>query len=354
MQGYSDTGYLRLCLWVCSSLSTGHSSFFHIRLCSYNEGKRCHFSVRMKRTKSLSLRSSVPLLWSCLSSSSSPALWKYVKKRVAETMMWADDQLCSLREKTALRLGTLMVFVNQMLLMMAGDVEPNPGPGEGEKGIEPVYKCHTLCYSYRMSWTRWPQWCPEYHIHCQAQVVLHWTGTECTISYTGHHQDTILQWHFELPHRDAQGMAEECVSSPHMEWSCQGIVKCTCWREEASRGDQGAVLSPGWRASHWPSTRWGLCTNIHWGTGELGALKILSKPPSSKCVCRAQWVYTAKPVLIKALISLHCDISSFLSVTLLCKGTCTAVTEDRELSSTTVAHETVHHPELQPAGGVYM
>ena len=24
-----------------------------------------------------------------------------------------------------------MVFVNQMLLMMAGDGEPNPGPGEG-------------------------------------------------------------------------------------------------------------------------------------------------------------------------------------------------------------------------------
>ena len=54
-----------------------------------------------------------------------------MKRRVAEAMTWAQDQLCSLRGRTALRLGVLVVFINQMLLMMAGDVEPNPGPGEG-------------------------------------------------------------------------------------------------------------------------------------------------------------------------------------------------------------------------------
>ena len=58
-----------------------------------------------------------------------------MKKRVAEAMTWAQDQLCSLRGRTALRLGVLVVFINQMLLMMAGDVEPNPGPGEGEGDI---------------------------------------------------------------------------------------------------------------------------------------------------------------------------------------------------------------------------
>ena len=56
-----------------------------------------------------------------------------MKKRVAEAMMWAQDQLCSLKGRTALRLGVTMVFINQMLLMMAGDVEPNPGPGEREE-----------------------------------------------------------------------------------------------------------------------------------------------------------------------------------------------------------------------------
>ena len=114
-----------------SSLSTDHSSLLHIELCIHNEEQHNHFSVRMKLTKSLSLRCCVPLVWNCLSSSSSLALWKCVKKRVAEAMTWAQDQLCSLRGRAALRLGVLVVFINQMLLMMAGDVEPNPGPGEG-------------------------------------------------------------------------------------------------------------------------------------------------------------------------------------------------------------------------------
>ena len=52
---------------------------------------------------------------------------------MAEAMTWTYDKLCSLRGRTTLRLGILVVFVNEMLLMMAGDVEPNPGPGEGEE-----------------------------------------------------------------------------------------------------------------------------------------------------------------------------------------------------------------------------
>ena len=56
-----------------------------------------------------------------------------MKKRVAEAMTWAQDQLCFIRGRTALRLGVLGIFVNEMLLMIAGDVERNPGPGEGEE-----------------------------------------------------------------------------------------------------------------------------------------------------------------------------------------------------------------------------
>ena len=56
-----------------------------------------------------------------------------MKKKVAEVIRWAQDQLCSLRGRTAVRLGVLAVFVNEMLLMIAGDVERNPGPGEGEE-----------------------------------------------------------------------------------------------------------------------------------------------------------------------------------------------------------------------------
>ena len=32
--------------------------------------------------------------------------------------------------RTGVKVVTIIVFVNQMLLMMAGDVERNPGPGE--------------------------------------------------------------------------------------------------------------------------------------------------------------------------------------------------------------------------------
>lgn len=53
-----------------------------------------------------------------------------VKKRVVEAMTWVRDQLRLFRGSTALRLGVMVIFINQMLLMIAGDVEPNPGPGE--------------------------------------------------------------------------------------------------------------------------------------------------------------------------------------------------------------------------------
>ena len=38
--------------------------------------------------------------------------------------------LFSNRKRPGLSEVTMIVFVNQMLLMIAGDVEPNPGPGE--------------------------------------------------------------------------------------------------------------------------------------------------------------------------------------------------------------------------------
>ena len=50
---------------------------------------------------------------------------------MAEIGSLAYDAVCFLRRRTALRLGVGIIFVNQMLLMMAGDVERNPGPGKG-------------------------------------------------------------------------------------------------------------------------------------------------------------------------------------------------------------------------------
>ena len=38
--------------------------------------------------------------------------------------------LFSNRKRSGLSEVTMIVFVNQMLLMIAGDVEPNPGPGK--------------------------------------------------------------------------------------------------------------------------------------------------------------------------------------------------------------------------------
>ena len=56
-----------------------------------------------------------------------------MKKTGAETVSSVHCQLCSLGGRTTLRLGVMIVFITQMLLMIAGDVEPNPGPGEREE-----------------------------------------------------------------------------------------------------------------------------------------------------------------------------------------------------------------------------
>ena len=37
-----------------------------------------------------------------------------------------------------LRIVNMIVFVNQMLLMRAGDVERNPGPGERDESVIPT------------------------------------------------------------------------------------------------------------------------------------------------------------------------------------------------------------------------
>lgn len=52
-------------------------------------------------------------------------------RRGIEVMTWTQDQLFTLRQRTPRKLGVMIVFVIQMLLMLAGDVEPNPGPGKG-------------------------------------------------------------------------------------------------------------------------------------------------------------------------------------------------------------------------------
>ena len=63
---------------------------------------------------------------------------KFSKKTVAEGVGYLMSLLFSNRKRPGLSEVTMIVFVNQMLLMMAGDVERNPGPG----------KYHTLfCWS---------------------------------------------------------------------------------------------------------------------------------------------------------------------------------------------------------------
>ena len=54
---------------------------------------------------------------------------KCSKKTVAECVGYLMSLLFSNRKRPGLSEVTMIVFVNQMLLMMAGDVERNPGPG---------------------------------------------------------------------------------------------------------------------------------------------------------------------------------------------------------------------------------
>ena len=55
---------------------------------------------------------------------------KCSKKIVAEGVSSLISLLFSKRKRPGLSEVTMIVFVNQMLLMIAGDVEPNPGPGK--------------------------------------------------------------------------------------------------------------------------------------------------------------------------------------------------------------------------------
>ena len=71
---------------------------------------------------------------------STKSRWNYGAKKVAKTVSSLRTKFCSHRGSTALRLVVMIVFVNQMLLMLAGDVERNPGPGEeGQGRVENVF-----------------------------------------------------------------------------------------------------------------------------------------------------------------------------------------------------------------------
>ena len=65
---------------------------------------------------------------------STKSRWNYGAKKLAKTVSSLRTKFCSRRGSTALRLVVMIVFINQMLLMLAGDVERNPGPGEEGQG----------------------------------------------------------------------------------------------------------------------------------------------------------------------------------------------------------------------------
>ena len=77
------------------------------------------------------LRVSLSLLKRRLHCSSSLVYRKCSKKTVTESVASLLSLLSSVSGRTGLRVVMMTVFVNQMLLMRAGDVERNPGPGEG-------------------------------------------------------------------------------------------------------------------------------------------------------------------------------------------------------------------------------
>ena len=73
---------------------------------------------------------SVSVLKRCLQLWASVVYRKCSKKTVVEGVVWVMSVLFSGSVRTGVRMVTMIVFVNQMLLMMAGDVERNPGPGK--------------------------------------------------------------------------------------------------------------------------------------------------------------------------------------------------------------------------------
>ena len=66
----------------------------------------------------------------CLHSSTSLVYRKCNKQTVAEGVASLMSLLFSINWRSGVRVVTMIVFVNQMLLMRAGDVERNPGPGK--------------------------------------------------------------------------------------------------------------------------------------------------------------------------------------------------------------------------------
>ena len=74
---------------------------------------------------------SLSLLKRCLHCSASLVYKNCSKKTVAESVASLMSLLSSVSGRAGVRVVMMTVFVNQMLLMRAGDVERNPGPGEG-------------------------------------------------------------------------------------------------------------------------------------------------------------------------------------------------------------------------------
>ena len=118
-------------------------------LCIFSSGKlvstvqilqdHCSLEVVEKMKKSfviqvylvfLYLCVSLSLLKRCLHCSASLVYRKCSKKTVAEGVASLMSLLFSDSVRTGLRVVMMIVFVNEMLLMRAGDVERNPGPGE--------------------------------------------------------------------------------------------------------------------------------------------------------------------------------------------------------------------------------
>ena len=68
------------------------------------------------------------------------------KKTVVEGVGYLMSLLFSNIKRPGLSEVTMIVFVNQMLLMISGDVEPNPGPGKSLplQMLHALTKCTTF------------------------------------------------------------------------------------------------------------------------------------------------------------------------------------------------------------------
>ena len=77
-----------------------------------------------------------PQIKRCFHSSASLVYRKCNKKTVAEGVALLMSLLFLINWRSGVRVVTMIVFVNQMLLMRAGDVERNPGPSKRR-----IYTC---------------------------------------------------------------------------------------------------------------------------------------------------------------------------------------------------------------------